>query len=395
MWRKRGRSLLGLSVVWMVILGGGLSAGEMDQGSYTVRRGDTLWHIAGTFLQDPRLWPKIWEKNRYIKNPNLIFPGDPITIPGKGEGPVAKEAATAPEGEAVTGELATTPEVVEGVTAKPSEVAPPATAGEKEGEKERKEEEAEVKTPTSELPPSLTPPVVTQQTVADSGFIGRDEILRERKRITDSVEVRPKQVSWSPTSKELGIGDEVIINVGSLDNVMVGDRFSILRPTRRVYHPVSGKRLGILVLNIGWLETKEVMDRCSKAEIAYCYMPADLGDRLGPYEVPAFPVDLNAEPTNLEARGCIVASRDPKETLGARDIVYVDLGLKQNIGPGDMFFISRPIALPRGSGPCKPRTRVGELVVLRAGEETSSAFILESNGAVVRGDQVFLDKKMP
>ncbi len=404
MWRKRGRSLLGLSVVWMVIFGGGLSAGEMDQGGYTVRKGDTLWHIAGTFLQDPRLWPKIWERNRYIKNPNLIFPGDPIAIPGKGEGPVAKEAATALEGEAVTGELATAPEVVEGVTAKPSEVAPPATAGEKEEEKERKKEGAEVKTPTSELPPSLAAPVVTQQTVADCGFIGSDEILRERKRITDSIEIRPKQVNWSPTSKELGIGDEVIINVGSLDNVMVGDRFSILRPTRRVYHPVSGKRLGILVLNIGWLETKEVMDRCSRAEIAHCYVPADLGDRLGPYEVPAFPVDLNAEPTNLEARGCVVASRDGKEiastrdvkeTLGARDIVYIDLGLKQNIGPGDMFFISRPITPPRGSGPCEPRKRVGELVVLRAGEETSSAFILESNGAVVRGDQVFLDKKMP
>ena len=36
----------------------------------------------------------------------------------------------------MTGDLATTPEVVESVTAKPGEAAPPATAGEKEGEKE-------------------------------------------------------------------------------------------------------------------------------------------------------------------------------------------------------------------------------------------------------------------
>ncbi len=385
MWRKRGRSLLGLSVLWMMIFGGGLSAGEMDQGTYTVHKGDTLWHIAGTFLQDPRLWPKIWEKNRYIKNPNLIFPGDPITIPGKGEGPVAKEAATVPEGEVVAGDLATTPEVVEGVTAKPGEVAPPAPAEEKKGGKEEEKEEVKVKAPPSELPPSPAPTVVTQQTVADSGFIGSDEILRERRRITKSVEERG----------QVATGDEVIINVGSLDNVLVGDKFSILRPTGRIYHPLSGRRVGILVLNVGWLETKEVMDNCSKAEIAYCYIPAVAGDRLGPYEVPAFPMDLNAEPTNLEARGCVLASRDGRRSLGARDIVYVDLGLKQNIGPGDMFFISRPIALPRGSGRCEPWKRVGELVVLRAGEETSSAFILGSSGEVIRGDQVFLEKKMP
>ena len=74
MWRKRGRSLLGLSVVWMVIFGGGLSAGEMDQGTYTVHKGDTLWHIAGTFLQDPRLWPKIWEKNTIYQESELNLP---------------------------------------------------------------------------------------------------------------------------------------------------------------------------------------------------------------------------------------------------------------------------------------------------------------------------------
>ena len=384
MWRKRGRSLLGLSVIWVVIFGGGLSAGEMDQGTYTVRKGDTLWHIAGTFLQDPRLWPKIWEKNRYIKNPNLIYPGDPIAIPGKGEeGPVAKEAATAPEGAVATGDLATAPETVEGGAPKPEGAAPPAVTGEGEGEKEGEK----VKAATSEPPASPLPPVVTQQSVADSGFIGRDEILREQKRITKSVEEKRELA--------LATGDEVIVNVGSSDNVMVGDKFSILRPTRKVYHPVTGKRLGILVLNVGWLEIKEVLDRCSKAEIAYSYVSVVVGDRLGPYEIHVFPADFNPEPTTLGAKGCVVASRDEKTSLGARDIVYIDLGLKQNIGPGDMFFISRLIVLPRESSSCKPRTRVGELVVLRAGEETSSAFILESNGEIVRGDQVFLDKKMP
>ena len=389
MRRKRGRSLLGLLAFWIAIFVGGLSAGEMDPGTtYTVRKGDTLWHISGTFLQDPRLWPKIWEKNRYIKNPNLIYPGDPITIPGVGgaAGPIAKESAAPPEGAAVSEELPSPPEAVEGAPSQPEGAAPsavqvekpPAIVGEKEG--------AKVETPTAELLPYPPAPVVTEQNVADSGFIGRPEIVREQRRITKALEEK---------NVDLATGDGVIVNVGSLHNVMVGDRFSILRPTTKVRHPVSGRVLGILVLNIGWLEIKEVLDSCSKAEIAYCYLPAVVGDRLGPYQVPAFPMDLNAKPTTVEASGFVVAARDPKVALGARDIVYIDLGSKQNIVPGDMFFISRLIVLPKDSGRCKPRTTIGELVVLRAQEETSSAFILNSNRAVLQGDQVFLDKKMP
>ncbi|SDC17080.1 LysM peptidoglycan-binding domain-containing protein [Acinetobacter boissieri] len=47
---------------------------------YVVKKGDTLWHIAGLFLQKPWLWPQIWVKNSYIKNPNLIYPNDRILI---------------------------------------------------------------------------------------------------------------------------------------------------------------------------------------------------------------------------------------------------------------------------------------------------------------------------
>ncbi|MBF7685830.1 LysM peptidoglycan-binding domain-containing protein [Acinetobacter sp. B10A] len=47
---------------------------------YVVKKGDTLWHISGLFLQKPWLWPQIWVKNSHIKNPNLIYPNDRLLI---------------------------------------------------------------------------------------------------------------------------------------------------------------------------------------------------------------------------------------------------------------------------------------------------------------------------
>lgn len=50
--------------------------------TYTVVKGDCLWNIAKKYYGDGSKWTKIYNANKSkIKNPNLIYPGQKLTIP--------------------------------------------------------------------------------------------------------------------------------------------------------------------------------------------------------------------------------------------------------------------------------------------------------------------------
>jgi len=62
-----------------------MAAGEVaDSGStHTVVKGDTLWDIARKYLGEGKRYPEIYELNKdIVKNPNLIYPGQVLKLPG-------------------------------------------------------------------------------------------------------------------------------------------------------------------------------------------------------------------------------------------------------------------------------------------------------------------------
>jgi len=78
------RSRLALTIALAsLVLSPNSSLAQAPQQTHTVKKGDTLWDIAKTYLGDPFKWPEIYRRNTAtVADPNLIYPDQVIVITG-------------------------------------------------------------------------------------------------------------------------------------------------------------------------------------------------------------------------------------------------------------------------------------------------------------------------
>jgi hypothetical protein len=351
---------------------GGAAAGERGgtapPDTYTIRPGDTLWDLAGRFLNNPWYWPKVWSYNPEITNPHWIDPGNLLRFyPSGEEGPARVTPAEAVAQEEVPEEAEPVREL--------EDLAKTNTAG-----------------PASEE---------EKETVAVAGPYKIGFVAPRTAFARRDAFVTPHELDESGTIRAafeektlLTLLDRPYATFRKSATVKAGETYSIYRTIRKVKHPVTGDTLGYETVILGAARVIALDDRAVKLSITAAYEPIERGDFLGPWsERPYRAVPAKRNGKNL--RGYVVGT--PLETLSQlaeSHVVFVDLGRAEGVEEGNRFVVVRagdpvgaPGQLPRWDNSL-PTEDVGLLLVVDVKEHASAALVTRSIFELAPGDRV-------
>lgn len=319
--------------------------------TYIVKKGDTLWGIAGKFLNKPWQWPKIWVKNSQIKNPHLIYPGDRLllclsnnaTLIGKDEG---------------TG--------CAGIVSRynnPNEVRlSPRVRVESEGEAVQLIPLKNIKT-----------------------WLKQSQILPE-----EQIRQLPHVIGVEDSRLIAGKGQKVYI---SGQNVTIGQSYSVYKKlapyilgkgTRDEHY--AGTELikiasGIITHSkddISTLELTESFDKeVTRDDLILPQQNIDLPSNFAP--VPA---------KNIE--GSIIRVLDSIGDATKNSVVTINQGTQQSVQAGQVFEIVQSAGTVKDKGKIKelPYEKVGELLIFRTFDQLSYGYILNSTIPIKIGSKV-------
>lgn len=262
---------------------------------YTVQKGDTLWGIAGKYLDKPWRWPEIWNLNKdQIKNPHRIYPGDVIVLSRTASG----DPRLSIEKISPTVRVSPLPH---------SEIP--------------------------SIPPGDIEPYLTRSFIAGpDGLANAAEIVEGRDR-----------------SRILRGANDLVYAIGMAPDK--GTRWNLFRPGKPI-RDIEGKLLGIEYRYLGSAEVERFggdVNEASTIRILSASEEIGIGDRLVP--VPS-EVLVNYAPhaPDREIEAFIVSSFRDATEMGRGEIVVIDQGEKQGVEVGHVLAVYRqvaPIADPR------------------------------------------------
>jgi hypothetical protein len=189
---------------------------------YTIKKGDTLWAISSRFLNNPFLWPKLWQRNPYITNPHWIYPGNPVqlVLPAglKAEEPRAQEARKEEPRKVVVAE------------AKPKGTVPEAEPKKVEIPPEPKKLEVVVEKKPSQVNPLVFPEIRDAGVFGDIDYRGYGAIVesKEGKNLMSKGDIC---YIWFRFKDPVSIGDKYTAYSSNLAltpvNIVAGRRFNV------------------------------------------------------------------------------------------------------------------------------------------------------------------------
>lgn len=250
--------------------------------SHIVVEGDTLWDIAGRFLRHPWQWPEIWNVNRQIENPHLIYPGDEIYLTYKDGRPLLGLRR-----------------------ARYVKLSP----GVREYARER-----------------AIPPIPLD---AIHQFLSRPRVLSP-----EDIDGAAYVVGSQDEHLATGLGNRIYIR-GIPDESV--NRFSVFRPGGEYRDPDTNQSLGQEALHIADVVIHKFGDPAT-ALITWSNREVVKGDRLFPQELQEFPEFVPHAP-DADVEGRIIAVIDGVSQIGQHNVVVINKGAADGLAPGHVLAI--------------------------------------------------------
>lgn len=330
---------------------GGREIWAEDTSTHAVQKGDTLWDLSGGYLNDPLLWPKIWEINPGIANPHRIKPGQTVKIPGmKKKAPAREASADRVVGPVETGFSA----LARAGMASSSEPLPIVVVN---------------KDASSTAPKGKAVLMADPAQYYDRG-IGM---------VTDEIPNRGTVLRTEQGWQGAGLGEAILI---SAPGAQVGQQFGVYRDMGKVDSlSFFSASPGHLLADIGIVEVVASDATRQQAVVRRAYAEVRTDDVLG--DIPARPAVSAMQPQagTSSVTGAVVAFHFMRQMAAPDDILYLNIGADQGLVPGDLLSVaSEDTAEGRTSG---------EIMILRVSPTTAAAVVTKRSGHEVRrGDVV-------
>ncbi len=319
-----------------------LSPNHPDQ--YVVVKGDTLWDIAETFLRDPWRWKDIWEDNRQIENPHLIYPGDVVYLSEKDGRPVLSLRNR--NGQDGTSLSATGPD------GKHVKVSPSIRQG-------------DLSSPIPTIPMSVIRPFLSKPRVVDN----------------NTLDDAPYVVSFQD-GRLLG-GSNSIVYIRNLHDESAID-YDIVRKGKPYRKHTTGKILGYEALYIGKTQLTRTGDPAT-FKLITSERDARVGDRLIISESEKGVFGIHPHVPSTDIRGSIIRVVDGVTQIGQHNVVVIDMGLNDGIEAGHVLSIYQSSDIIRdrvnndaGELIRLPEEKAGMLMVFRSFDQVSYGLVLDA-----------------
>jgi len=192
--------------------------------------------------------------------------------------------------------------------------------------------------------------------------------------------------------------DLLYLDIGTDNGVEAGQEYWLVRPERLVYKFGSVINvLGRVYRTPGRVRVICAQEQAAIAEIVLSCGEAEVGDLILPFEPVPIPLVRRTRPLTScdgptqKVVGHIVDVRDAITPLSTDTIVYIDLGEKDGLNPGDFLTVYRIgpssfAAYGDARRRSDVRTILGEMAILTTKSNTSVGIITSMRDTMLVGD---------